>query len=126
MASTNLQARWAKIQETRRKNPRTREPEAGSLGLAWMINRIKHTVEKVAVMSRSSLNEQITIQRATGGQILEVSLSDLRTEDELWAGATKVAPELLPKIKGKPGTSNRWNPSRLPATVINKVWEATA
>lgn len=126
MASKNLQTRWAKIQETRRKNPRTREPESGSLGLAWMINRIKNTVEKVAVMSRSSLDDKITIQRATGGQILEVALADLRTEGELWEGTTKVAPELLPKTKGRPGTSDRWNPARLPCTVINRVWEATA
>lgn len=123
--ATNLDARWELIQDTRKRNPRTREPVPGALGLAYMISRIKNTVEKVAVLSKSR-EGKILVQRATGGQILEVALTDLRTESELWNAAKTVAADKLPKTIGSVANGTRWDPSRqLSKTVLMKVWEAS-
>lgn len=123
--AANVETRWTEIQHTRRKNPRTKEPQAGALGLAYLINKMKKNVEKVAVLTRLP-DGTVMIQRATGGQTYSVNLNDLRTEAELWAGVKKVAPERLPKSLGSFADGSRWNPSLLPATIVMKAWEATA
>ncbi len=120
----NIDTRWENIQKTRRRHPSTREPLPGSLGVAYYLNLASKTVERVAVVHRDK--EDAQCQRLSGGQLVMLPLSLIRTEDEIIDAVRKLDPDALPKkIVRTPGALDRWNPLTLPRPLLARVWEST-
>jgi hypothetical protein len=116
--------RWERIQATRRKNPRTGEPQVGSLGVAFLYSASTRRVEKVAVLTKDG-DGRIRVQRAIGGQIISVPLSELRTYDEFWDGLKAVEPTALPANKIDPQTNMRWDFTKLAANILGRAFKET-
>lgn len=112
--------RWARIQDTRRKNGRTGEPVPGAMGIAYLWNPQSNLLEKVAVLSMNK-NGTILIQRNIGGQFRSVPLSFLRTAEEVWNSLRATMPEILPKHRIDPQTKRFWDPAKLAPKIVAKV-----
>lgn len=110
--------RWAKIQQTRERDPQTGEPVPGSFGRSYF-RWHNNIVDRVLVMMRTGI-DTARVQRMHGSQMIEVPIDSLRTEVEIYDFiAAKHRKHLPTEAQIKQGN---WNPNTLPVAIVMEIW----